>query len=1176
MKSLVQQSERRFRFKPWFRVTCLFAALLAAIAPIYGQIDRGTIEGLVTDTTGAVVPDAKIQIIQTATNSTLDLATNGEGLYTAPNLPSGVYRVVVRKEGFSAVVREPVEVRPAVKVRVDITLQPGSISESISVTGEAPLLDVSATSNATGMQAALIDDLPRIVSGTQRAITDYLQNFPGYTGGGSFLPRANGGSMGDTEVFVDGGAASEWGISRGSLAEVSPLIEQVGEMSVVSNGFNAEYGGFGNWFTNVTLKSGTNGLHGSVFDHFGNDLLNARSFFQPTKTAFRQNEGGFTLGGPVVLPKIYNGRNKTFFFGSLGLFFARYGAGGGLATVPTPAEIQGNFSQLGAPIYDPTTTVPDGKGGFVRQAFANNQIPASRITQAAQMIDGYIPAPTFAGINNNYINRAAPTWPYFNTYTPLIKVDHSISDTEKLSVSYTNQVRHRLLWENLGAQSAGLGPQPVWGGTQTNPLDWITDQIANSWKVRINLDSVITPALVNHVTISGDRYINLGPNATDGQGWDQKLGITGIPADNGSFPSISFSGGNGLPVNFGRAYEENWHEMRYTFDENLTWNRGKHTMKFGFEIARNDENRFIQGGVAGSFTFSNVSTSQPDNPNASNLGSSFASFLLGAVNQASAYIPLETGLRFHRYGIFAQDEWHATSKLTVSYGLRWDYSPPFFEVNNYMTSFEPNLVNPGAGGLLGALAYAGSGTGKIGGQFQDPWRKGFGPRLGIAYRIDNKTIVRASSGIYYSSNGNQVPFTSTGALGYSANPTFTSLDGFTPVYYWNQQSFPQSFEKPPVIDPSFLNGQAISYIPRNGDRLPQIINWVFDIEREIAPNLALDVSYIGSHSTHLALGANASQINYVPASQLGLGFLLLQPVTAVGYPQPFPGFSNQLGANTVAQSLKPYPQYTFVSSDVALLPEGKAHYDSLQVKATKRFSHGLTGILFFTWMKNMTNAFGGNTVYSNFAEGALQYPGTNPMVIDSGTPAATFSASWSYELPVGKSRPFLKNASRFTDAVLGGWKLSGSLRYQSGAALEINAINPFASTLGYSSLAPFEYANYSGAPVYSTYSGGFDPNKDTYLNPAAFTSPALFSFGNTARYNSWVRGFWQNSEALELGKTFSVSERLKVDFSADFINPFNIVRWADPSTLAGIPTFGTVTNIQGTPRTIQLNGAMRF
>jgi len=307
---------------------------LAVLTPLRAQIDRGTIQGQVTDQTGAVVPNATIQVIQVQTNSAMEFATNGEGLYTAPNLPLGTYRLVVKKAGFETLVREPVEVRPSVQVRVDFALKPGAISESINVTGESPLLDVSATSNTAGLDDKLIGELPLVVSSYQRSITDLLQNLPGYTGGGSFTPRANGGATGDTEVFIDGGAASEWGIARGALAEVSPQIEQVGEFSVVSNGFNAEYGGFGNWFTNVTIKSGTNQIHGSLYDHLGNNKLNARDFFQAAVTPFRQNEGGFTIGGPVVLPKIYNGRNKTFFFGSLGLFYIRQGAGGALETVP--------------------------------------------------------------------------------------------------------------------------------------------------------------------------------------------------------------------------------------------------------------------------------------------------------------------------------------------------------------------------------------------------------------------------------------------------------------------------------------------------------------------------------------------------------------------------------------------------------------------------------------------------------------------------------------------------------------------------------------------------------------------------------------------------------------------------------------------------------------------------
>jgi len=787
------------------------------------------------------------------------------------------------------------------------------------------------------------------------------------------------------------------------------------------------------------------------------------------------------------------------------------------------------------------------------------------------MISAYVPPPDLPGINNNYISRAAPSWPYLNAFSPLIKVDHSLSDKQKLSVMYTKQIKHRVIW------TGGRIPQPVWGETQTNPIDHTTDQLANNWKLRLNHDYVITNALVNHLTFSVDNYVNRGANKTAGQGWDQKLGIQGIPADDGSFPAINFSGGSGAPAGFGRSYDEDWKEMRYSLIENMSWALNKHIVKFGFSVEWNNEDRHY-GGEAGTFTFSNSSTATTADPNA---GNAFASFLLGAVNQASAYISLKTRLRFRKYGLFAQDEWRATKNLIISYGLRWDYMPPMYEVDDRMTSFLPDLPNPGAGNLPGALAYAGTGPGKIGGQFQDAWHKGFGPRLGIAYQLNSKTMVRASSGIVYSSSGNMVPFITTGALGYSGTPTFNSADGYTPVFYWNKEPFPQDFKKPPLVDPTFLNGQAISYIPRDAARLPQIVNWSLVIQRELAKDLALEVSYQGSRSTHLTVGSGASQINYVPADKMSLGFLLLAPINSppaqdAGFKEPFPGFADQQGANTVAQSLKPYPQYTFVASDVALRPIGKASYHSLQIKTTKRFSNGLSGLFFFTWMKSLSNASGGNTTYANFAEGALQYPGSNPTAIDPGVPAATLGINFSYQLPFGKGKRFLASASKVADVVLGGWTVSGFLRYQSGTALQIWAINPFAAQFGYSAFAPAVYANYTGEPVYRKQDlSNWNPYSDVYLNPDAFKSPAFFTFGNTARYLDWARGPWQNSESLSISKKVDLTERVRFSLGADFINPFNIVRWGNPSTLAGIPTFGMITTTQGA-RKIQINMGLNF
>ncbi len=1159
-------------------VAMLFVLLVLAL-PLLAQTDRGTIEGLVTDQTGAVVAGASVQIVQTQTNTARDYTTNNEGLYTAPNLPLGTYKGVVKKEGFGALVRDAVEIRPNVKVRVDMSLTPGAVQQEVTVSSEAPLLDVSTTSNTAGLGEKLVNDLPVINPAYQRSVTQLLNNLPGSTNSGDFVTALNGGQSGALEVYMDGAPASEWGIARGGFSEVSPAIEQVGEFSVSSNGFNAEFGGFGNSVVNVTIKSGTNQLHGSVWDHLSNDALNAKDYFATGVTPFKQNEGGFTLGGPVVIPHVYNGKDKTFFFGSLNLFRSRVGASGALITVPT-AKMLGranatgdfDFSELGVPIYDPKTGQP----------FAGNIIPRNRASQSALNILQYIPSAQLPGVDNNYHSTAAPNWPWLNSYTTVVKVDHSLTNKQKVSVTYQNGIKHRIIWEG------GRMPTPVWGAVQTDPIDHTTDQIANNWKLRFNHDYVISPTVINHVTFSVDSYVNRGANKTAGQGWDTKLSITGIPADDGSFPEMDFSGGIGVPTAFGRSYDEDWREKRFFINENLTWIHGKHTFKFGGEWGRNLEDRKY-GGASGTFTFSNSGTTIPSDPNA---GSSFASFLLGAVNKATAYIPLETDLRFPKYGLFVQDEWKVTDKLTVSYGLRWDYMPPMHETHNYLTSFDPRLANPGAGGLVGALAYAGMNGNNE--SFQDAWHKGFGPRLGIAYQLNPKTVIRASSGIIYANSGNQVPFTTTGAAGYTAQPTFNSPDGYTPVFYMGSESFPQNFQKPPVIDPSFANGQAITYIPRTGDRLPQIVNWNLSVQHELVRDLALEIAYQGSRSTHLSLGSGASQINYVPASDLGLSFLLLQPINspaviAAGFTAPYANFNNDYpnGTNTLAQALKPYPQYTFVRSDVVFKPEGKASFHSLQTKVTQRYRHGLVGQFYFTWMKSITNAIGGTTTYANFIEGFLQNPGYNPTGIDPNTPKFVFGASYSYDLPFGRGKHFLRDAPRALDAVLGGWTLSGSLRYQSGAPLQIWAINPFASTLGYSEYAPGVYVNWNGQDPYAQpKSGTFNPATDKYLNAAAFSAPQFFTFANAPRYWSNITAPWLKQESLSIRKMFTLTERLRFEIGADAVNPFNIVRWGSPSTTYGVatapggmstplPTFGQITTTQGA-RQMQINMRLAF
>jgi hypothetical protein len=1148
----------------WIVRSAFLAVVTAGLA--WGQIDRGTIQGVVSDQSGLALPDTKLQVVSIDTNSTIELSTNNEGLYTAPNLPAGNYRLIFQKTGFRTLTREPVEIRPRQTIRVDVTLQVGAVTESVTVTDEAPLLDTATMNNAAGFRESQIQGLPVIVVGTKRDIGAFINNLPGASNTNTFTPSVNGAPTGKTETFVDGAPASQR-IMVGAFSENGPMLEQVGEVSIVANAFNAEYGGFGNWFTNVTIRSGTNQLHGSVFDHLGNDKLNSRSFFQPRRTPYRQNEGGFTLGGPVVIPGVYNGKDKTFFFGSLGVFYSRYGASGNIMTIPTREFLNGDFSALRnaaglIPIFDPATSAPDGNGSVVRTAFVGNVVPLTRISQIGRTVAQYMPAPTLPGIVNNFNSKAAATWPFYNTFVPLIKVDHSISSKQKLSGSYTYQKRPRIIW------SGGMTDAPAWGQPQTNPLDNVFDQIANSWRVRLNHDYVINPSIINHLTLSVDRYYNRGLNKTNGQGWDDKLGITGIPADTGAFPQINFSGGAVSPAQLNRGYDENWRDVRYSIIENLTVIHGKHTIKAGFEIDRDRINRRFLGGAQGVFTFTNSLTSQPNSPNFGTWGNSYASFLLGAVGTSLADIQPTWGARFIRYGLFVQDEWRATRNLSISYGLRWDFNPPMSEVQGKISSFQPYLANPAAAGRLGALAFIGDGAGRIGGNFQDSWKKGFGPRLGITYQLNNKTVIRASAGINYAVSGNSaVPPTA----GFSNTPSFSSADGYTPLYYLNSGTFPQSFQRPPALDPSFSNGLAISFIPRTGTRLPQTVNYTFGIQREIMRNTAIEANYIGYKSTHQGFSTN---YNYMPINNLTNSNLLLQPITSAaaanaGFFSPYPAFAAQRGANTVYQSLRPYPQYTAVTTGGGVFfgggqvsgvadPVGQQLYNSLQVKLNHRFSNGLSLFGYATWSKSFTLV-------------QDQYPGARLFQLDA-QPAFSYSFSWTYDLPFGKGKSFLEGSNRIVNAIVSDWRVNGFVKYSSGLPLSVAG--------GAGNLGAVGYGQRGNAvpgvsPYLVTNPADFDPATSRYLNSAAFTTSTGFNFGNLAPNLSWVRGFWDKQESLSIGRIFRVHERVSLDLSADATNPFNLVRWSNPNTNRVAAAFGQVT-ATSPGRTMQINAALKF
>lgn len=1142
-------------------------ALLAASCALFAQTDRGSIEGTVKDPNGAIVPAAKVQVVNIETNSRFDFESSEVGHYLVANLPVGSYRLVVQKEGFRTVVREPILVSAQSNLAADITLQLGAVTDTVTVTGESPLLDVSATANPSNLPSKFIDDLPMIVFGEKRNITDNLRFLPGNTssngslGSGeaaeSWSGRVNSAVQGATEIFIDGAPSSEFSTRRGSVLENGPVVETVAEYTVVANAFNAEYGGFGSWFTTVTLKSGTNTVHGKVYDYFGNDKLNARSFFQgPVKQKLRQNEGGFQVGGPIYIPKIYDGRNKTFLFFSQGLYYARLGGAGGLQTVPRTDFKSGDFSNFldatGAqiPIYDPQSTKADGNGSFVRTQFPGNVIPASRISPVSAKIVALLPKPDLTSQTNNWYNRTG-AYPFFNTFTSTAKLDHSFSTKQKVQVTYQNQWRPRLInsngWGNFANVVTGLPSEPdVLEGFQ---LQTVTSQ---TW--RLNHDYIFSPRVLNHLTAGVDRYVNPYTNTSVGLGWDKALGITGLPEDLGAFPQLTFGGGTGSPLTMGLPSNGLGAQTRYSLSESISVTRGRHTMKFGFSHWRYENNSRNQSNTSGTFNFSNQLTSQPNNSKLTSWGSSFASFLLGEVSTASTTLQSTTGYRSYSYSLFAQDDWRATSKLTLSYGLRWDNAPPLHEVHDQLSSFSPTAMNPV--GVPGALVFGGNGAGRTGGQFYKPWRLGFGPRLGMAYGWNSKTILRASGGIYYSDQS----VGGTYNAGFTASPSFSGANAFTSAYNWTTGSFPQNFNRPPQLIPEFQNNQSITWSLPTAMRLPQIASWTIGIQRELARDLALDVAYIGSHSTHLA---QSTTFDYVDKKYLSLGNLLLQTAgssgaAAANVPVPFTGFTSY-SRNTVAQALMPYPQYTSVSygSD----PVGNARFNSLQVKATKRYSNGVTVLAFWTWMKNMATS-GGN-----------QYTPYKPLTYSGDSPPHTIVLNASYDLPFGPKRKFLTSTNPVVSAIVGNWNLAGYARYTSGSAFGFSGGTNL-STLGYGT----KTANYvAGVPIFGTTNPrDFDPAVSRYFAPAgAFVTPPLYEFGNTAPTLDWVRGFVQKAESVSLGKSFPIKERLHGQLRVDVNNPFNFVRWSNPNTSITSADYGRVTG-SAEGRKIQLYLTVEF
>jgi len=1216
----------------------LIPACLIALSA-FSQTDRGTITGTVSDPAGAVVANASIEATNVATGAVYNTESSATGNYTIAQLPAGTYTLSVTVTGFKKFVREGLVVQVAGTLRIDVPLEVGSTTESVTVVEAAPLLKTESTEVSYNIATSTLNDLPIMtLSGAPAGFgnSSGLGNIRNPLAGVELLPgtdfatdntlRINGLPSSSQSINIEGQDASN-GFWKQLTQMTQAGADSIQEVTIQTSNYAAEYGQAGGGYFNYTMKSGTNRLHGSAFDYFVNEFLNGGLPFtvgtsnpsENVRNPIRQNDYGFTLGGPIVIPKVYNGHDRTFFFFSFEQFRQDNFTTNGIAIVPTAAQRAGNFGpdeaaflgchgpdpagQMVCPnqIFDPTTR-REVNGATVANPFPNNTIPMSMMDPTALIVQNMMPQPNALGL----FNYAIPGYSdYRHTTVPSIKVDELISSKLKLSGYYS-------AIKTYSPQNNGV----------TEPYTTVIPQDILSQTARVNLDYSVTPTLLLH--FGGGLLYTSNPAQTPF--YDQaanNLFPEGAPFPGKNFPYLSgmfassflptgFSGGGPFPfststASFFEAPEE--YDVKPTFNANATWIKGNHTFKLGATALFEGVQAVTTGRANGEFEFSQVETSDPwqlgqSFANTASSGLGYASFLLGAAGGIQTGAPADSRLGIHSFGLYIQDSWKVTHKLTLELGLRWDYANLWAEQHGRMQNAAFTEPNPVTGGRLGTVEYGAT----CHCTFASPYPYSIGPHIGVAWQITPKTVFRAGGAISYGAPPDQaqlalsVPdFIALGTPGYglpAATLKYGDPYGAGNVYGNPVLSWPDTFLKTPyfpapnasgVIPPS---SPFISIAP-NSARLPRIFQWSIGFQREILPNLMAEASYVGNRGAWFTAPL-LSQLNYNGISskqlqtQYGLNVanpmdaaLLTTPISSPAVTARFPNLKDPNSvypgfpsSEPLIAALVPYPQWYGGIPPFLGPPMGNTWYDSLQLRVIKRFSHGLTASLAYTWQKELTNAVNSNTSYLT-PEAPLINDVFNPALAKqlSGfdVPQALV-ISFTYTTPKleahGKGPAVLSWLTR-------DWTLSGLFRYQSGALIRTPASNNNLLTdLG---IGPSNNpATWGGGTTFWNRvpnqplflvdpNSHFDPTKQLALNPAAWTDAPLGQYGASAPYFNDFRWQRQPAESLGFGRIFRVKEAMTIQIRAEFQNIFNRLFYSEPANSAPIPLAGLPAVNPATP-----------
>lgn len=1125
----------------------LLACCIVWLSAVSAQISTGVITGTVEDASGAVIPNSEITVKQAATGEARTLRTNASGEFNAPYLQPGEYSVTAAAAGFKTKTLSGVTLRIDQTVNLRFTLEVGAPTETVEVTGAAPLVDSATSSLGQVIQNQQIINLP--LNGRNPFALGLLSgNSTPMFGMGSNLPFiAGGGRFSANEVTLDGvdnnTVSNAGAIGRNGIAFV-PSVDAVQEFKVKTSTFSAEFGHAAGAVINATIKSGTNRLSGALFEFLRNDALDANNFFtnaagQP-KAPFHQNQFGFAIGGPVWIPRLYNGRNRTFFFADYQGTRQSTSAGSAITDVPPAALRTGDFSGVKTLIFDPATRQIGPNGVVVADPFPGNIIPQNRLNATSVAIAGLVPLPNFGAPGALARNFFYQPRQYSNTDQGDIRIDQLISASNNFYARFSTSANSR--------PAIGNFPGFIGGGTSS---------VDNAAQGVLSDVHIFSPAVVNEFRFGYVRHNgSLFGTGQDGAAFAQQHNMALFPSPILGFPSIAFNYSGQLS---GTSEFSSWGggdpnlniENRFQWSDNLSWTRGKHALKFGADVRRDRFDTVKGTPFFGQEIYGATFTSSSNSPGS---GLPLADFLLGYPSFIQGTPMLDWGRQRSLYfGAFAQTDWKVTKTLTLNLGLRYELFTQPVDARDLGSLF--NVDNgqyalPGKNGYTRAIV--------------DGDHNNFGPRAGFAWQAAPRLVLRGGYGLFYGERDQNQQVTQ-----FSGNlpnvpvvslPSISASQTVTPPYTINTPI------KVLPADPSLAGFTAANpYVGTirtagfHDARDPMLHQFNFDIQFQLTSSILLETSYSG------AIGRDLSSLfinkNQIPFSQALVG--LNKQAN-----RPFPYINGTV-----------IPTYSTASND----------YNAVNFRIEKRYSAGLALLVNYTIQKNLESGGAGPDAYAQNGGTSIAMDSYNIARERSYAPIdipQIFSASAAYELPFGRGKRWLSHGAAST--LIGGWQVNTIVMLRGGFPTDIrtNVLPPIFNT--------FNVADrISGQPMVLDNAG-----VDGYFNPAAFAVPgAVISstgapvqlFGNAAR--RVARGPGSKNADVSIFKNFALTERSMLQFRAEFFNFTNTPTFylpaANSPTLTCIgspgsacnsnnPSFGKLSSGAATGRQIQFGLKLYF